>query len=347
MNAENNKQPISYYDYFNEFHEEINKNRKAEPLNIGAFPQLRHTINTALSRGGLIVIGGAPSAGKTTLVMQMACNIAKNDRRDVLVLALEMGIDELLSRDISRITFEKYGEAGAFTAAQILNGYKYEQGRKVMFTPAEQDRIDEADKELQQTIAQYVYIHEMDGEIKPSTIYKAIMNFKGRSGKPPIVVLDYLQLVGGENPAQDVRRAASELTRTLKDVTRKLHIPIFALSSTSREYYERQASEGFAKESGGIEFSADVTAFIQYEAYYNSSYLSDEAKKREAEEQSKKPGRPIVIDIKKNRGGAKNVLIQYEYFSGFNHFREIGEYKIKPRTTNDPYHQERGGKQKK
>ena len=56
-------------------------------------------------RQGLYVIGAIPSLGKTTFALQIADNIARNNNK-VIIFSLEQGRFELVSKAISRLTYE-------------------------------------------------------------------------------------------------------------------------------------------------------------------------------------------------------------------------------------------------
>jgi hypothetical protein len=68
------------------------------------FESLDNELGGGLRTGSLIILGGIPSLGKTTLALNIANNIAKTGR-DVLFFSLEMSRVELELKSISRQTF--------------------------------------------------------------------------------------------------------------------------------------------------------------------------------------------------------------------------------------------------
>lgn len=61
--------------------------------------------------GKLYVIGGRPGTGKTTLMIQIALNIAASKSKSVYLLSLEGSAEQLVMRMISLIVDVKYGTA--------------------------------------------------------------------------------------------------------------------------------------------------------------------------------------------------------------------------------------------
>jgi replicative DNA helicase len=94
-----------------------------------------------------------------------------------------------------------------------------------------------------------------------------------KHGQPPIVVLDYLQVLATED--EDKRRVSvSNVAVRLRRLARKLNMAVVAISSVSRAYYGRNAKRGgeeaqdpidwlaAAKESGDIEYACAVFTYL-------------------------------------------------------------------------------------
>jgi len=82
----------------------INRNEEVEAIPTG-FSNLDKVLDGGLYEG-LYGIGAISSLGKTTFALQIADYIAQYDKKPVLYFALEMGTYELMTKSISRITFE-------------------------------------------------------------------------------------------------------------------------------------------------------------------------------------------------------------------------------------------------
>jgi replicative DNA helicase len=88
-----------------------------------------------------------------------------------------------------------------------------------------------------------------------------------------LLVVDYLQMMSSGKPSMQVNRVQeiSEITRSLKNLARELHMPIIALSQLSRAVEGRpskipQLSD--LRESGSIEQDADVVLMMYRQDYY-------------------------------------------------------------------------------
>ncbi len=309
---------------FGEYLKEVEDNRTGTPLNIG-FPILQEQITTALSKG-LICLGAAPSAGKSTFIMQMAYNIVTRSGRDVLVFSLEMSRNELIARDISRLTYimsrDKKEQGAPKTLTELLSGCTYDRGERVNYTDKDRRLIERAQTEYQ-AAAQRIYIFESTGEMKASDLDKIARKFAQEhpnNGKPPVIFVDYLQLLAPESDRQDERRAVTQSTITFKNLSRDLKTPVFVISATARGNYYASDPEAFGKESGNVEYSADTTLFLQYAVCFTDN---NEAAAKEAAQSDE---RDVILSIIKNRAGRRNQLIRYNYLSGYNFFEEKGLY---------------------
>jgi replicative DNA helicase len=87
-----------------------------------------------------------------------------------------------------------------------------------------------------------------------------------------LVVLDYLQLMGGRGRFENRVQEISSLSRGLKLMAKELKVPMLVLSQLSRAPETRPGDHrpqlSDLRESGSIEQDADVVAFIFREEVY-------------------------------------------------------------------------------
>ena len=130
------------------------------------------------------------------------------------------------------------------------------------------------------------------------------------SGRAPLVVVDYLQLLAAERGEVE-RQAVTRSVVALKGLSKELACPVLAISSLNRGGYKSAAMDAF-KEGGSVEYTADLLLT-----------LSERAGRGE-----KRPGRDAVravdVCVLKNRFGpavgvADPISLAFEPASG--HFR--------------------------
>jgi len=93
-----------------------------------------------------------------------------------------------------------------------------------------------------------------------------------------MLMLDYLQLMSGENPMNRVQEI-SEISRSLKELARELNIPILALSQLSRSVESRPNKRPVLsdlRDSGSIEQDADIVMMLYREDYYDPENCPEE-----------------------------------------------------------------------
>jgi replicative DNA helicase len=87
-----------------------------------------------------------------------------------------------------------------------------------------------------------------------------------------LILLDYLQLMGGGDATDGRVQELSRITRSLKALARELHVPIIALSQLSRGVEARTNKRPLMsdlRESGAIEQDADLIVLLYRDDYYN------------------------------------------------------------------------------
>lgn len=294
--------------------QEIRESTRRAPISTG-FNNLDNLLDGGL-RAGLYVIGAIPSLGKTTYVLQMADQIAQ-EGQDVLIFSLEMEALELMSKSISRHTIKDGYASIAKTNIGILDGSRYEK-----YSAEEHDHISEC-MALYSQYSEHIYIFEGQGTMGTAEI-RATVEEHMRHVQPeraPVIIVDYLQILWPEDPRATDKQNADKAVVELKRISRDYKAPVIVVSSFNRENYNRDVSMASFKESGGIEYSADVLLGLQFRA----TGTNDKGVpiRPNADEAKKKNPRELEIKVLKNRSGRTGNKVGYDYFALFNYFEEF------------------------
>jgi replicative DNA helicase len=257
-----------------------------------------------LHAGELVILAARPAMGKTALALNIADYVA-NTAGPVAVFSMEMSRSSLLDRAIcSRAGIDQIRfRAGDYNSPQYSD---------------ERRRIQLAISELSEMP---LFIDQRPGVGLPYVVEKTEA-LRRRAGSLSLVVIDYLQLMGGkakENRNQEV----SALSRGLKIFSQEAGVPVLALSQLSRATDQRQGDNipqlSDLRDSGGIEQDADVVLFV-----YRPEMYDKEGKKPELRGIAK-------LIIAKQRNGPTG-MISFRFHKESTRFEDVSP---RERTEND------------
>ncbi len=259
---------------------------------------------------GLYVIGAVSSLGKTAFCMQMADQLAMQGR-DVLIFSLEMMTWELMARSISRESFQLDTSARrrmAKTARGVLDGKRWPG-----YTAQEKAHLEMA-RTKYASYAGHLYFREGDHETGLDYIQKEVARHIAETGVKPVVLIDYLQIIAPVDVHFTDKQNLDRIVCALKKLSRQYELTIFAISSFNRENYNLEVSMNAFKESGGIDYSADVLLGLQARGAGRPGFNIDEEKRKDPRE--------LELKILKNRSAALGAPIPLRYYPAFSCFVE-------------------------
>jgi len=265
---------------------------------------------------GLYAVGGISSVGKTTFIAQMADQMAAQGQH-VLFFSMEQSRLEMVSKSISRLT-AKADPDTAVSSLQIRTG-------------AQGASIKAATAEYLQTVGDRVSIVEGNFNCNVGFIGDYTRQYIARNGgQRPTVIVDYLQVLQPvKDPetgrkATDPRQIVDYNVTQLKRLSRALEIPIFVISSVNRSNYLAPIDFESFKESGGIEYTADVVWGLQLAAIHDPLFEKEKdiVKKRAkiAEAKEAMP-REIELVCLKNRYGKSRYACEFTYYPQYDYFK--------------------------
>ncbi len=186
----------------------------------------------------------------TTLVTNLAYNVATIEKKPVLFFSLEMSKEQLVDRMLAD--------------AANVDSWNIRTGK---LTDEDFMKLSEASGELAEAP---IFIDDTPGLSVLEMRTKA--RRKNHESQLGLIIVDYLQLMQASgNHAGNRVQEVSEISRGLKLIARELNVPLIALSQLSRSVESRtppvpQLSD--LRESGSIEQDADIVSFIYRPGYY-------------------------------------------------------------------------------
>lgn len=280
---------------------------------------------------GLYVLGAPSSAGKTTFCIQLCDEMAKRGER-VLFFSLEMSREEIISKSVSRLTYilDKSPDKRNAKSERKITSEKY-RGK---FSEREWELLSLASGEYALGAGKRMLIKESVGEYGVKEIERDVKAYISGTGEKPVVFVDYLQILKPLSDNMTDKQGMDRNVSALKRLCRDENITVFVVSSFNRASYNQIADLSAFKESGAIEYSADVVMSLQpdglsYAGETDKRALSDN--KRQFASVKKMSVRPMILSVLKNRRGRCGEEIVYDYNCAFAHFFERGK-KTEPQT---------------
>ena len=224
---------------------------------------------------GLYILGGAPGMGKTTLALQMAAAVARRGT-PVVYVTFENSPANLATKAIA-------GRAG-INPQDVARGW------------ADVKALRKAAEEWRPAAERLALIEGTDRLTVAQIRALALRAMNRAKAEQCLIVVDYLQMMGKAGAEfrslATVRERVEVLGAALRELSTRLGSPVLALASQNRAQGNYGGGKGAAaldslKESGDLEYSADVILFL----------TQDEKRP------TTPPARAIDLTIAKNRHG--------------------------------------------
>jgi len=199
----------------------------------------------------LIILAARPSMGKTALAVTIADHISVNRQLPVLFFSLEMSGEAVGMRFTS--------VRSRIPLARIRNGKLMEDDDWPKVTSAG-SMLSGARLLIDDTAS--LSVNDMLTRAR-----RAKRDF-GLS----LIIVDYLQLMGGSGKAENRNIEVMRMSQGLKAMAKSLNVPVIALSQLNRGVEQRPNKRPMMsdlRDSGGIEQDADLILFIYRDEVYS------------------------------------------------------------------------------
>ena len=236
-------------------------------------------LTSGLQPGNLIIIAARPSMGKTTLVLNIAQNVALEQKRPVVFFNLEMPSQDIAMRMLaseSRIDFLRL-RTGSFSKEHwepLIEGASRLAGAPILIND--------------------------DPCLTVQSLHDEALRLKNEHSNLALIIVDYLQMLEVDTKYNTREEDLSEISRALKILASKLNVPVIACSQLSREIERRVGKRRRLSDlrgSGAIGETADLVAFLHRDDYYEDENVGDRVE--------------AYIMIKKQRNGPTGTVILY------------------------------------
>ena len=298
---------------------------------------------------GLYVIAATSSLGKTTFALQLADNLATAGN-EVLFFSMEQSRLEMVSKSLARLTKEleqkKLPTGGKQTPEKYtpLTSLQIRQGKYDNITGL-------VAQEYKERIADRLSIIEGNFNCDISFIGEYISRYIKRNGSRPIVFIDYLQILqpGEDNNRATTKEVVDSAVRDLKRISREHNLTVFIISSVNRANYLTPIDFESLKESGGIEYTADVIWGLQLqclnEPLFEQANKIKEKRQRIRQEKAANP-RKIELLCLKNRYGVPHFSCGFNYYSDYDYFEQAADLEFNDFYGENPFEDTKPGKDK-
>lgn len=245
----------------------------------------------------LIILAARPAVGKTAF----ALNLANNAQVPTVIFSLEMSREQLIDRQTS-----------------INTGIDHE----LLKRPSRMNDVSFSNylTSMETVYNLPIYIDDT-ASISSLQLRAKAKNIK-KQKDIQLIIIDYLQLMSGDEKSQNREQEISKISRDLKRLAKDMRVPVIALCQLNRAVESR--SDGTPRladlrESGAIEQDADMVAFL-YEDLQDKKYNTDKEKL-------------ITLLVSKNRHGDVGS-IKFSFNKPKQKFSEYNENDA-PITTSD------------
>ena len=264
---------------------------------------------------GLYVIGAISSLGKTTFCCQMMDQLAAAGEKSIY-FSLEQSSAEMISKSVARITAQN-------DLLDPITGLNRSLSSITKAVSAINIRRGHITDEVKAAVRDYAKIAGnidlVDCGFGTTVEYvkQYVEKYIEATGEKPVVFVDYLQVLQTQNQKLSKQERMDSIVTALKVLQKENDLVIVVISSLNRQNYLSPVDFESFKESGGIEYTADVVWGLQLQIMRSQDMFEKEKdiiKKRKAIIAAKKEiPRKVELSCLKNRYGISSYYVAFQY----------------------------------
>lgn len=280
---------------------------------------------------GFYILAAAPGVGKTTAMLQLSYQLAASGTHAIFV-SLEQTPLEIYSKAISRKSYMKYVTSNSTIPTYTSMDVRCNRVDPHTFNALRNECIQEVEDRL--------HIVQGNGTVDDICLEADYM-IDQLNGSDVCIVIDYLQIISAptvNGRPLDIKSNMDYTVSKLKEFQKKHNIPVVLISSLNRQSYMAPLTYDCCKESGNIEYTADVIWGLQYNILYRPEFYhhyDDHGKRGKETNVREKQAmlmdaqssffRGLNITYLKNRFGESGLTALFSYAPKFDAFFSADE----------------------
>jgi replicative DNA helicase len=270
------------------------------------FPLLDTYLGGGIRAGELCLLGGPQGLGKTTFALQIARNVARSGGA-CAVMSYEHDATTLMERLVALEAGELLGVEGVplRKVREALEDLAVSSGSmedRLSLTVGGAEAVGEV-----RTYAERLLLHRSLGSVTDlDAVRDAVNAAVERTGRRPLVVVDYLQKVFVPGIAAEEERV-TVVVEGLKDLALDLEVPVLAIVAADKEGLApgRRVRVHHLRGSSALAYEADIVLMLndKYDIVARHHLLYDPSN-------ADRYRQYVVLSVEKNRSGLDRIDLQ-------------------------------------
>lgn len=291
------------------------------------FDQFDYWTGNGLRPGELLLLGGAPGAGKTTLCLQMARNIASSGQANVLYACYEHPAEYVLDRLLVQQTIDPTS-AGTSTGVTLdefqsllMEAVRRNPNESPYVTLRAHPVISQATIELDRFSSRFHLVANAARQNNLETLLVLVQEYRSQSADPLVLFVDYLQKIEpGRNDFRNEDERVTEVVQALKQLALQYNVAVVAIAAAEKMGIRAPRLRlSHLRGSSALMYEADIAIIMndKWQIIDRDHIIFNQHKAQQFRDW-------VVCTIEKNRSGRN--LVEIEFMKRFEYccFNPIG-----------------------